>query len=344
MRPRASPSSEFSENASNLSGPASLGDLGGGAFSHERRRPDVKGSLACERCTSEGDATYSLPRARKLAGLPLFPWRLSHRPHLSHNESNALTFSMSPHDSPRSTRRVYLLLYPNALRRDRLFLIWAVIFPVQQCFHLASRRLQLEPSSASPLLSSSSIGPVHNHPHVDHLTSSPLLPTTAHCKPDLRFAPRCARDPTSLTWCATYVMAGYSVASSLGLGRANLLANKCFSMRSAYALSIAPLTSIDPSVNDGNPANRRITQHVRSGSGPSLTPYATALVLPTSSNPPVAHYYEHRTRQDYILASYFVQSNDVSNFINASNTIQRYLLLLNTPSDPPVHWDGLVPP
>jgi hypothetical protein len=35
--------------------------------------------------------------------------------------------------------------------------------------------------------------------------------------------------------------------------------------------SLAPLTSIDPSVNDGNPANRRNTQHVRSGPGPSLT-------------------------------------------------------------------------
>jgi hypothetical protein len=73
-------------------------------------------------------------------------------------------------------------------------------------------------------------------------------------------------------------------------------------------------TFIDLSINDGNLANRRNTQHVRSGSGPSLTPYAIALVLPTSPNPPLAHYYEHRTRQDSILAAYLVQSNTVSNF------------------------------
>lgn len=40
-----------------------------------------------------------------------------------------LPFSMSsPHDSPCSTRRVYLLLYLNALRPDQISLICPVIF------------------------------------------------------------------------------------------------------------------------------------------------------------------------------------------------------------------------
>ncbi|KAJ7845175.1 hypothetical protein B0H13DRAFT_2363809 [Mycena leptocephala] len=167
MRLRASPSSEFSEDASNLPGPTSLGDLGGGAFSHERRRPNMK---AASHVNGAPVKETPLTRCPRKAGWPpalsLSPFRtgptfLTMSPTPSafclvltriSLPSAANLFDVVASRLPMlNATRLFAVVSQRALP-GQLSLIWAVIFalPVQQCF-----RLRLEPSSASTSLSSS---------------------------------------------------------------------------------------------------------------------------------------------------------------------------------------------